>query len=87
MQGRHAEALNELQKAMGLINDDPVIWEHLGDTYFKLGNHAAAIEHWKKTLELEPENQRVRKRLKANGITLDEHPVASGSPADTMPHP
>ena len=87
MQGRHAEALNELQKAMDLTKDDPVVREHLGDTYFKLGNHAAAVEQWKKALEIEPENSRVRERLKTNGITPDACPSASDNPADTTPRP
>ncbi len=87
MQGRHAEALNELKKAMDLIKDDPVIREHLGDTYFKLGNHTAAVEQWKKALEIDPGNPRVHERLKTNDITPASGPSSSDNPADTTPRP
>jgi tetratricopeptide (TPR) repeat protein len=42
-QGRLAEARGELEKAARLPEvNDPVIWEHLGDTYARLGQAAQA---------------------------------------------
>lgn len=87
MQGRYAAALNELQKAGAVVGDDPSVWEHLGDTYLKLGNLDEASRHWKKALELEPSSQRLIDRLKANGIKPGECPAPADSPADTKPRP
>ncbi len=87
MQGRYPEALQELQKAKGFFSGDPTVWEHLGDTYLKLGNRAAAIEHWGKALELAPESQQLIGRLEANGIRPDERPVSADSPVNTPPRP
>jgi Flp pilus assembly protein TadD len=87
MQGRYAEALNELQKARAFFGDDSTVWEHLGDTWLKLGNMDEASKHWKKALELDPESQRLIERLEANGVTTDEGPASEDNPADTMPRP
>lgn len=87
MQGRYAEALTELQKAKDAYGDDPEVWEHLGDTWLKLGNLEEASKHWKKALEFNPESQELIDRLKENGITPDERPAAANSPADTTPRP
>ncbi len=87
MQGRYAEALHELQKARSFIKDDSAIWEHLGDTYLKLGDHNAAVEHWKKALELDPKSQKLIERLKAAGIRSDELPASVNSPVNTTPRP
>lgn len=87
MQGRYAEALNELQKARSFYKEDSTVWEHLGDTYLKLGNRDAAIEHWKKALEFEPGSRRLIERLEANGIRSSECPESADNPADTLPRP
>jgi tetratricopeptide (TPR) repeat protein len=88
MQGRYPEALKELQKARLLEENDPTVWEHLGDTWLKLGNMDEASKHWKKALELDPEDhQRLFDRLKETGIKPEELPAPADSPADTMPRP
>ncbi len=66
MQGRYKEALHLLKTAGNLLNEDPVIWEHLGDTYLKLGNPAAARKHWEKALELSPGAEHLNERIKEN---------------------
>ncbi len=87
MQGRYAAALNELQKASAFVGEDPAVWEHLGDTYLKLGNLDEAFKHWKKALELEPDSQRLIERLEANGVKPGERPAPADNPADTKPRP
>ncbi|MEI7850438.1 MAG: tetratricopeptide repeat protein [Kiritimatiellales bacterium] len=87
MQGRYAAALDELKKASAFVGDDPSVWEHIGDTYLKLGNLDEASKHWKKALKLEPDSKRLIERLEANGIKLGECPVLKDSPADTKPRP
>ncbi len=86
-QGRYADALNELQKAQAVIQNDPDILVHLGDTYRKLGNPDEASKHWKKALELNPESKELKERLKETGFMTDEAPVQAHSPADMPPRP
>ena len=88
MQGRYIDALNELQKAKQTVDGDPAVWGHLGDTYLKLGNLNAAIEHWKKALNLNPDSRQLIERLEAAGVSPEVgRPVSPDSPADTTPRP
>ena len=87
MQGRYTEALKELQKAQSVIQDDPTVWEHLGDTYSKLGNRDEAFKHWKRALELNPGSERLIELLKANGFTPDKYQAPEDIPEDTTPQP
>jgi tetratricopeptide (TPR) repeat protein len=57
-QGKLQEAKRELEKALTLPEqgdqgaDDPVIWDHLGDVYFRLDDKAKARTLWKKAVTL-----------------------------------
>ena len=60
------DALKYLQKAVDLDdNPDPVILDHLADTFFKLNNKAKAIEFWKKALKTaeSPEKELIQEKL------------------------
>jgi tetratricopeptide (TPR) repeat protein len=50
--GRLAEACRELEKAAALPDgaDDPVVWDHLGDVYFRLGQRDQAGAKWRQAL-------------------------------------
>jgi tetratricopeptide (TPR) repeat protein len=61
--GVYEEALREILRSIELVQDDPVIFEHLGDIYRKLGQLDKTSEAWKKSLEIDPENQDLRKKL------------------------
>ncbi len=51
------EALAQLQQAVEKLKpEDPVVYEHLGDTYLKLKDSAKALESWQKAMELDPQN-------------------------------
>jgi tetratricopeptide (TPR) repeat protein len=52
--GDWQEARRQLEKASTLPNgdDDPVVWDHLGDVYFRLKEKSKAAEVWNKALEL-----------------------------------
>jgi tetratricopeptide (TPR) repeat protein len=52
--GRLPEARQELERAAALPGgeDDPVVWDHLGDVYFRLDEKALAGTAWKKALAL-----------------------------------
>ncbi len=52
--GRHEEARKELEKAVSLPDgdDDPVVWDHLGDVCYRLNDHHRSRAAWTKAVEL-----------------------------------
>jgi tetratricopeptide (TPR) repeat protein len=52
--GKLDEAKRELEKASALPHgeDDPVVWDHLGDVYYKLKQPGLAARSWKKAMAL-----------------------------------
>ena len=65
--GKFDEARRELLAALDVMEEeDPVVFEHLADTYEKLGNLKEAISFWEKALKLEPENaDKIREKIAA----------------------
>lgn len=63
--GRYAEARIALEQAAAEISTDPVIWQHLGDTYRALGLKADAVQAYRQALEYDPDNLMLQQRLKA----------------------
>ncbi len=53
-QGKLDEARRELERAGKTIDgeEDPVVWDHLGDVYFRQEELAKAAEAWRKSLRL-----------------------------------
>lgn len=62
--GDYTAALNYLNKASSLLQD-PAIYEHLGDVYFKMGDKVIAKKFWKLSIGLNPNQDQVVKKLKA----------------------
>ncbi|MDD5109262.1 MAG: tetratricopeptide repeat protein [Candidatus Omnitrophica bacterium] len=60
--GRFKEALNELEKAASLMSD-PVIYDHLGDVFLKLGNQESAKLNWEKSLKLDSTQEKIKTKL------------------------
>jgi len=60
--GRFKEALVELESAASLIND-PVVYDHLGDTFIKLGDRNNAKLNWEKSLKLDSEQEKIKAKL------------------------
>lgn len=60
--GKFKEALSELEKAASYLSD-PVIYEHLGDVYLKLGNRGSARLNWDKSLKLDSNQEKVKEKL------------------------
>ncbi|MBF0619086.1 MAG: tetratricopeptide repeat protein [Candidatus Omnitrophica bacterium] len=60
--GMYVDALKELNKANVLI-DDPVLFDHLGEVYMKLGNPDMAKKYWHKSLELDGEQPVLKGKL------------------------
>ncbi len=64
--GRLQEAEEYLTKAKDLLSTDPEVHIHLGELYQKLGKTKMAQECWKKALELDPENQKLKEKLSSS---------------------
>jgi tetratricopeptide (TPR) repeat protein len=79
-QGRVAEALPYMLRALEhMAEPDATLYEHLGDIHFELGNRAEALEAWRKSLALEP-NDLVAERYQRAGGVLDAESPAPDSP-------
>ncbi|MFH0855349.1 MAG: tetratricopeptide repeat protein [Candidatus Omnitrophota bacterium] len=62
--GKFRKAAELLEKAASLM-EDPAIYGHLGDTYFKLNEAGKAKLNWKKSLELDSKQEKIRKKIEA----------------------
>lgn len=81
-QGRAEEALTELLRAASLLaaEPDPVVFEHIGDAYEKLGRPSEAVLYWQKALHLDPGNTGLTAKLDAHASRVAKTPVkASGT--------
>jgi len=63
--GRFTEAEKYLEQATRLV-DDPIVWEHYGDVLMKTNRKKEALQAWKSSLALDPENAGLLKRFKEN---------------------
>jgi len=60
------ENLLKAEKFLGKLKAlDPVIYEHLGDTYFKIGKNEKAVFYWKKSLKIK-QNKKIEEKIKQN---------------------
>jgi tetratricopeptide (TPR) repeat protein len=66
--GLLVEALTEIKRAVSLVGDDPVIYEHLGEIYVQQQNIADAREAWLHSLELDPSNEKLFQRFRDHGM-------------------
>src|SRR5213082_463042 len=77
--GKFDQALSNLLRAAKTADhDDPVIFEHIGDAYFKLNRLSEALESWQKALALDPKNKNL-----ANKIERTKAPIGNGPPTKT----
>jgi tetratricopeptide (TPR) repeat protein len=61
--GEYKKAVIELEKAIELTPDDPIITEHLGDGYLKINLVDKALELYERALQLKPKEDQLT-RLK-----------------------
>jgi len=66
--GQLTEALTEIKRAVALVGEDPVIYEHLGDIYAKQQRLSDAREAWLHSLELDPTNMKLMERFRDHGM-------------------
>jgi len=62
-QGRYEEALEKLKEAASKM-DDPVIFDHVGDAYYKLNDKENALKYYEKALEMDPEKEEIKEKIK-----------------------
>jgi len=69
--GRYEEAVVELERAIELKPEDPVINDHLGDAYWRAGRQLEARFQWNHARDLKPEPDDLPRILDkiANGLT------------------
>jgi tetratricopeptide (TPR) repeat protein len=75
--GRIEEALETIQRAISLVSDDPVIYEHLGEIFLVREEQAKAREAWIQSLQLDSTNEALKKRFRDAGF---------GEPIPTLSH-
>lgn len=63
--GEYAKAVVELERASRLVEDDPVILEHLGDAYRSLQRFQEAVAAYEKSLGLQGENATILDKIHA----------------------
>jgi tetratricopeptide (TPR) repeat protein len=82
-QGKFDQALADLLlAAKNLDREDPIVFEHIGDTYLKLHRAPEALESWQKALALDPKNKKL-----ADKIESTKTMISTGSSAKTNSTP
>ena len=66
--GRIDEALEMMQRAVTLVSDDPVIYEHLGEIFLLREEHEKAREAWNHSLQLDSTNEVLKQRFRDTGF-------------------
>jgi tetratricopeptide (TPR) repeat protein len=63
-EGKLDQALIDLLRAaQKLTRDDPVVFEHIGDTFAKMNKTAQALDAWQKALNLDPKNKNLSEKI------------------------
>ncbi len=64
--GNYETALEYIQKAIENGDGSYEVYEHLGEVYHKMGQKEKAMQAWNKSLELKPDNEKLKERIKNN---------------------
>jgi tetratricopeptide (TPR) repeat protein len=79
--GQAKDALPYLQRAALMTNNDPVVLQHVGDAYLKLGLRREAIATWTRALEKDPQNGDLANRIDAaQAQAKNVHPRSAPTP-------
>lgn len=80
-QGKYEQALAELLSAVSELKEgDPVVFEHIGDTYAALEQTDKALESWQKSLALDKDNKRLAGKIAAAKTKLSKGEAAGATP-------
>jgi tetratricopeptide (TPR) repeat protein len=73
--GKFDDALNELLRAsQNLTQPDPIVFEHIGDTYAKLNRVPQALDFWQKAVALTPDNKLLVEKIEKTKTTISQGP-------------
>jgi tetratricopeptide (TPR) repeat protein len=61
--GRYTEAETYVKKAISKGEVNAVVYEHLGDIYYRMNQKDLAIEHWNMALKLDEQNAQLRDKI------------------------
>jgi tetratricopeptide (TPR) repeat protein len=64
--GKYEKALEFIQKALNFGGKNAELYEHLGDIFEKLSEKGKAIESWRKSLEIDPDNFKLKEKINKN---------------------
>ena len=79
-QGKFEEALTELLRAaQNLTRHDPIVFEHIGDTYSKLNRIPQALDFWQKACALRSRKQTTRGENRENQDDHEQGPAGEKS--------
>lgn len=79
--GLPEQALKELLRAeANLPEGDPVVFEHIGDAYEKLGRIPEAVGYWQKAHELDAGNTSLTSKLDAHSARVAQKPRPAPRP-------
>ena len=74
--GKFEEALADLLRASeNLAKPDPIVFEHIGDTYSKLNRLNQALDFWQKAMVISPDNKLLAEKIEKTKTT-----ISKGSP-------
>jgi len=82
--GQYEDALAELLRATAAFETpDPIVWEHVGDTYEKLGKSAEAVMYWQKALQVDPASLSLTAKIDVHSsrIAAQPKPATPQTPA------
>ena len=83
--GGIGEAVKELERAILLKPEDPVINDHLGDAYWKVDRRLEATFQWRHSLAMKPEAEEVAKIEKKLKEGLVEPALPKAADGGTPP--
>jgi len=56
-------AIKQLEKAVTITTDDPMLFEHMGDVYYALHMREKALEHWRRSLKNPEKEEGLKERV------------------------
>ena len=66
--GQYQQARQYIEKAVAAGSASAVIYEHLGDVYFRMGDQKKAVTTWQKALEMDSKNETLRKKIERGSL-------------------
>ena len=63
--GEYRAAVDELERALRILGEDPVIFEHLGDAYAALSRYKDALTAYRQSDRLQDDNPKLREKIQS----------------------